>query len=635
MTAISVQALTKYFGERCLFSNVTFDVNEQDRVGFIGSNGCGKTTLFRMLIGSETADGGQVIRSKDTRFGYMEQHTCSDRDITLYDEVEKVFEPVKQAERELAAIDAQVEAGKTDEATLLQQQALRERFQEMGGLYYKNRVRATLLGLGFTPEALDLPVTALSGGQRSKAAMAKLLLSDANCLLLDEPTNHLDVAAVEWLEEFLRGYTGAAIIISHDRYFLDKVTTRTIELANGKLYASNGNYTAHKAWRQTQREIEEKHYKTAMQEIERIEENIALLKQWNREKSVRTAESKEKAVERLRRDLVTPEHMEQTIRFDFSAAEVGGNEVLTVGELAKSFDHLTLFRDVAFGLRRGERVFLLGPNGCGKTTLLKILNGVLQADDGFVRLGSKVTVGYYDQVQENLDNRKTALEELSDAFPRMDNGALRSALAAFLFRGDDVFKPISTLSGGEKARLLLLKLMLSRHNLLLLDEPTNHLDITSREALEQALEGYTGTVLAVSHDRYFINRMADRILHLGADSCASYTGNYDAYALACKAAATPATATTAAAPKQNTYLQQKEQASQRRKMQTQLTRTEQAIAQLEQEIAELEETLASPDTAADYEQLMALTENLHAKQQELDEKMLIWAEVSEQLEALS
>ena len=634
MSAISVQGLTKYFGERLLFSDVTFDVAQQDRVGFIGGNGCGKTTLFRMLIGQESVDDGAVVRSKATRIGYMEQHTCNDAVRTLYDEVESVFAPVMAVERELSAVNIRLSGGDASEELLTRQHTLREQFENMGGLYYKSRVRATLLGLGFSETALTQTVGSLSGGQRSKAAMAELLLSDANLLLLDEPTNHLDIASVEWLEEFLRGYQGAAIIISHDRYFLDRVTTRTIELANGRLYASNGSYSAHKEQRAKDREIEEKHYKTAMLEIKRIEENIALLKQWNREKSIRTAESKEKAVERLRADLVVPESEQATIRFDFSAAQVGGNEVLTVGELQKSFGDNHLFRDVNFQLRRGERVFLLGPNGCGKTTLLKILNGQLEADDGFTRLGAKVSVGYYDQVQENLDQRKTAVEELSDAYPTMTGTELRSALAAFLFRGDDVFKPISQLSGGERARLLLLKLMLAGHNLLLLAEPTNHLDITSREALEQALDGYTGTVLAVSHDRYFINRMAHRILRLTHTGCDAYLGNYDVYAEKCREQTEIQTKIAPVASKVNSYQQQKEQASRKRKLTTQLSRAEQAIETLETEIANLQAQLSAGNTA-DYEALMLLTAQLDEKQRDLDEKMLLWAEVSEELESMS
>lgn len=633
MTAVSVQNLEKYFGERKLFSGVTFDVGEQDRVGFVGENGCGKTTLFRMLIGDETTDGGGIVKAKTVRFGYMEQHTCAHSERTLYEEVESVFQPVMAVEQQLAAVNDRIAKGETDRALLEQQQTLREQFENMGGLYYKNRVRATLLGLGFSEQALDQTVGSLSGGQRSKAAMAKLLLSDANFLLLDEPTNHLDIQAVEWLEEYLRGYKGAAIIISHDRYFLDRVTDKTIELSGGKLYYSNGNYTAHKALREKNREIEEKHYKTAMQEIRRIEENIALLKQWNREKSIRTAESKEKAVERLKADLVVPESERQTIHFNFTAAQTGGNEVLTAGELKMGFDGNVLFENVGFHLQRGDRACLLGPNGCGKTTLLKILMGRLEPKDGFVRLGAKVSPGYYDQVQENLDANKTGLQELSDAFPQMTATELRNAMAAFLFRGDDVFKPVSLLSGGEKARLLLLKLMLKQHNLLLLDEPTNHLDIPSREALEEALSGYTGTVLMVSHDRYFINRMATRVLRLTPEGCVSFDGNYDTYVA--RYQEQPKEEQREARPvKQNTYHQQKEEASRRRKLNTQLTRAEQKIEELEQKIVELETALAQ-GTDMEYTALMEMTESLDGCHRELDETLALWAEISEELESLS
>lgn len=634
MTALSVQNLQKYFGERALFSDLTFLVNQKDRVGLIGENGCGKTTLFRIIIGEEPADGGQIICAKETRIGYMEQHTCRQGERTLWQEVESVFEPVKAVERALYAVNARLTAGEQDAALLSEQQTLRERFESMGGLYYQSRVRATLAGLGFSDAAMQQTVNSLSGGQRSKAAMAKLLLSDANLLLLDEPTNHLDIESVEWLETFLQGYGGAAIIISHDRYFLDRVTDRTMELSGGKLYCTQGNYTAHREKREKDKEIAAKHYKTAMQEIERIEENIAQLKRWNREKSVRTAESKEKAVERLRADLVVPEADRDTVHFDFTAAETGGNEVLEVGELAKSFGENGLFRHVSFGLRRGERVFLLGPNGCGKTTLLKILNGKLTPDDGFFRFGSKVSVGYYDQVQENLNPQNTALDELSEAYPQMSATELRSAMAAFLFRGEDVFRPVSLFSGGEKARLLLLKLMLGRQNLLLLDEPTNHLDIASREALEAALLSYTGTVLIVSHDRYFINRMADRVLRLTADGCVSIVGNYDTYAekYAVRTTAIPAEKPIA---KPNAYQQQKEWESVCRKLKTRITRTEEAVEGLEKTIADLHTQLSDEQITADYTQLMKLTAALDEATAELDEKMQLWSDLQEEWETLS
>ncbi len=633
MTILSAKGLSKYYGERQLFSDLTFSLGETDRIGFIGENGCGKTTLFRMLVGEESADGGEIVRAKELRIGYMEQHTCRVGERTLWDEVESVFAAVMETEAQLTAVNARLAGGETDDALLAKQQTLREAFERMGGLYYKSRVRATLIGLGFSEAAFSQTVFSLSGGQRSKAAMAKLLLSDVNLLLLDEPTNHLDIASVEWLEEFLRGYNGAAIIISHDRYFLDRVTTRTMELSGGHLYVSDGNYSVHREKREKAKETEEKHYETAMREIERIEKNITLLKQWNREKSIRTAESKQKAVDRLRDELVVPEKERDTVHFSFSAAEVGGNEVLTVGELAMGFDGKPLFKNVGFHLQRGEKVFLLGPNGCGKTTLLKILNEKLTPTAGYFRLGAKVTVGYYDQVQDTLDSRKTALEELSDAYPQMTGTALRCAMAAFLFRGEDVFKPVSMLSGGEKARLLLLKLMLAQHNLLLLDEPTNHLDIASREALEEALLGYSGTALIVSHDRYFINRLADRVLRLTPTGCEAVNGNYDAYTAQY---AVPTEQTVKVQPqKQNDYKQKKEAASAHRKLCTQITRAEEAIAALEAESAELHRQLESEEIMADYEQLSAVTQRLDDVTAQLDEKMQLWSDLQDSLETFS
>ncbi len=633
-TAVSVQALEKSFGERTLFAGVTFAVSGQDRVGLIGENGSGKTTLFRLLIGEETADSGQIVCAKNTRIGYMEQHAFSDPELSLWDAVESVFSPVKAVEEQLKDVNRRLSAGETDSDLLHRQQHLRERLEEMGGLYYQSRVKATLLGLGFSEESLSRPISSLSGGQRSKAAMARLLLSDANLLLLDEPTNHLDIQSVEWLEEFLRGYGGAAIIISHDRYFLDRVTTRTVELSNGRGYVSDGGYSVHKEKRKAAAAAIEKQYETTMKEIARIEENITLLKQWNREKSIRTAESKEKAVQRLKEGLEAPEKVQDTLKFSFTAKEVSGSEVLTADSLSMAFGENRLFDRVSFLLRRGERTFLLGPNGCGKSTLFNILTGRLTPLAGTVRLGAKVSVGYYDQVQANLDPNKTAIEELSDAYPKMSETELRNAMAAFLFRGDEVFQRISRLSGGEKARLLLLKLMLAGHNLLLLDEPTNHLDIPSREALEEALLGYTGTLFMVSHDRYFINRLAHRTLHLTYDGCESVLGGYDEY-IRRLPAEKPAEAEKKTAPRPNTYQQQKEWASACRRMQTQITRTEEAIAALETRAEEIRAALESETVVTDHQRLSELSGELDAVMKETDEKMQLWTDLQQEWEDLS
>lgn len=619
MAVLSAHHVGKQFGERTLFSGLTFEINEHDKVGLVGENGCGKTTLFRMLTGEYSIDMGDVVTAKTTRIGYLEQHACSGEEHTLWDEVESVFAPVMAVEAELADVTARLSGdGEGDEALIERQHLLQEQYERMGGLYYKSRVRSTLLGLGFAEHAFSQPVSSLSGGQRSKAAMGRLLLSDANLLLLDEPTNHLDIAAVEWLEEFLRGYPGTVVVISHDRYFLDRVTTRTLEISGGKLYATGGNYSAHRAAREKEREVAAKHYKTQMRAIHKLEDNITLLKSWNREKSIRAAESREKRLERLRAELEIPEAERDSIRFDFTAEETSGNEVLNAGDLAMGFGGRELFRDVELHVRRGERVFLLGPNGCGKTTLLKILNGALTPRSGYVLPGAKVRVGYYDQTQAGLDNDKMVIDEIWDAYPRLSQTEVRNALAAFLFRGEEVFAQVGKLSGGERARILLLKLMLARDNFLLLDEPTNHLDIASCEALEEALAGYDGTVFIVSHDRYFINRLATRVVRMTPDGCRSFPGNYDDYLE--KFTEETVAAASPAPPKENAYKQRKEAESARRKRQTRLARVEEAITASEQEVARLQAQMNDEAVAADYEQLMAVT--------------LSWQEESARLAAL-
>ncbi len=633
MARLAIQGVSKYFGERMLFADLSLEIGDRDKIGLVGDNGCGKTTLLRILMGEESADDGQVVKYRGTAIGYMEQHTCREDSRTLWDEVESVFSPVMAVERELAEVNAALSAEPSPSAALLtRQQMLREQFEAMGGLYYKSRVRATLLGLGFAESAFTTPVGVLSGGQRSKAAMGRLLLAETNVLLLDEPTNHLDIPSVEWLEEYLLGYDGAVVVISHDRYFLDKVTTRTVELKGGCFYVTDGTYSVHRDRRERDRAIAQKQYDHAMQEIHRIEENIALLKQWNREKSVRAAESREKRVERLREELVAPEAENKTVSFSFAAAQTSGNEVLTAGGLRMAFDGEELFRDASMGVVRGERVFVLGPNGCGKTTLLKILADRLAPQAGFVRRGAKVTVGYYDQVQQGLDSRKTALQELWDAYPHKTETEIRSALAAFLFRGDDVYKTIGVMSGGERARLLLLKLMLAGDNLLLLDEPTNHLDIASREALEAALVGYDGTIVAVSHDRYFINRMATRVVELLPQGLTDGGNNYDAYTMARQRATQPAVA--AKPPKENDYMRRKQHDSTVRRLRTAVRRAEEEIAALEQAIAALETQLADPAVAADYERLSSLTAALDAENSRLDEAMATWETAQTALETM-
>ncbi len=631
MPLLSAHHIGKYFGERALFSGVSFDVEEKSRIGFVGANGCGKTTLFHILTGEMTPDEGQVVKLKNTRIGYMQQHMNGDASVTLFDDVLQVFAPLVALEAELETVNAALSDPQyMGDSELIERQArLHERFEAEGGLYFRGRVRSALVGLGFSEQDLSRTMNTFSGGQRSKAAMARLLLSDSNLLLLDEPTNHLDIAAVEWLEEFLSEYRGALIVISHDRYFLDRVTNRTMELSGGKLYVTNGNYSAHKEKREQDKEIERKHYVHAQREIARIEDNISLLKQWNREKSIRAAESREKRVERLKAELVIPEAELATIRFAFTSKSVSGNEVIEAGELSKSFNGKSLFSNVDIHLRRGERVFLYGPNGCGKTTLLKIINGLEKADRGFVRLGANVSVGYYDQTQSGLSDDKMAIDELWDAYPQMTQTQIRSAMAAFLFRGDDVFKPVGLLSGGERARLLLLKLMLSGDNLLLLDEPTNHLDIASREALEEALSGYEGTMLIVSHDRYFINRMAKRMIWLTENGAASVEGGYDD--LAQRMAREKTNAVEAAVkPKETSDSPKREQGAARRKLGAQIRAVEAQIASLEQTAAALREELERPETAADYQRVLEVSSQIEQTDEELLMLMEEWESLQNQ-----
>ncbi len=619
MTVLSAHNIMKSFGERCLLDRVTFDIAEHDRVGLIGTNGCGKTTLFRLLVGEETPDDGNIVLANGIRIGYLEQHTLSD-DTTVYEALESIFEPLRRLEEELETVNRAL-LNRHDAALIERQTRLREQFENGGGLYFRSRVTATLAGLGFSTEDHTRPVTTLSGGQRSKLAMGRLLLSGSDILLLDESTNHLDIDSVEWLETFLRGYTGAVIVISHDRYFLDRVTTRTMELSHGKLYLTNGNYTAHKVQRATDEEIIRRHQKTTEKAIKKLEENIALLKQWNREKSIRAAESREKRLERLKAQQVTLEKADAAFTFGFSAATVSGNEVLHTENLAKSFAS-PLFDGVSLHLTRGERVFLLGPNGCGKTTLLRLLTGEQTPDNGFFRWGARVSVGYYDQTQAQLDHERNAADWLWDIYPTLTQTELRNALAGFLFYGDEVFRPIGQLSGGERARLLLLKLMLAHDNVLLLDEPTNHLDIPSREALETAIDGYDGTLLVVSHDRYFINRLASRIVNLTPHGCHTVLGNYDDY-LEHRAAVN--TDVPIEKPvKENAYQKRKEAESQKRKLNTRIQRCEAAVAACEATIAQLNAQLEQPDIAADYDQVVALSAALDEENQRLEQLLTDW-----------
>lgn len=624
MAVLDVQNLTLSFGENTLFSDVSFDIKEHEKVGLIGCNGTGKTSLFKIITGEYTPDSGNCFISKNAKLGYMEQHTCSENH-TVYGELISVFDDLIEIEKQLEQISADLMEGKGDSKSLIEKQdELTEIFTRDGGLTYKSMTRSALLGLGFGAEDFDMPTSKLSGGQRSKLILAKLLLSKADFLLLDEPTNHLDIKAVEWLEDFLKNFSGACLIVSHDRYFLDKITTKTIEIENKKCRCYTGNYSEFLIKKAAEQKAVEEKYENDMKEISRLEGIIAQQRQWNREKNIKTAESKEKVIERIKAQLVVPDSKVERIRFSFSPKCVSGEDVLTVTDLKKSFGNKEIFANASFNVYKGNRVFLLGDNGCGKTTLLKILTKDLSSDGGSFKFGSNVMTGYFDQVQEHLDLTKTVLEEVWSTFPDMSETSVRSSLAAFLFKGDDVYKVLCDCSGGERARVALLKLMLGGYNFLLLDEPTNHLDAFSREELENTLLNYSGTMLIVSHDRYFINKLATEILELTPTGIVEYQGNYDEHIQRKQNIQAVSVAKKKEEKKPNDYKLKKERQSQLRKMKTRLAKCEQEIEKTEIIIDEINEKLSS----SEYEELMALTSQLEAENKKRDELYEEWERLS-------
>ena len=633
MVILSGDHLAKSFGERTLFSDVNFTVQNQERIGFVGANGTGKTTLLNIITGREEADAGGLSRVSGLTVGYLAQHVCADSARTCLDETLQVFAPLLELE---AAVEQAARALDTDHsAAAIEKHAdLSERFQRDGGLTFRARTRSALLGLGFRESELELPVSALSGGQKSKIGLARLLLSAPGLMLLDEPTNHLDIPSVEWLEDFLLNCPSACIIVSHDRYFLDKVTNRTFELENGRLTASNGNYTRFLDLKAERRAAQEKQYENTIREIKRIEGIIAQQRQWNREKNIRTAESKQKQVDRLTATLDKPDRELEEIRFQFKIKKESGSDVLTVRELSKSFPGRTLYEGVDLDIKKRERVFLIGGNGCGKTTLLKQILAEAGREESGVRLGAGVSVGYFDQTGGTLHPEKTALDEIWDAYPKMTQTEVRNALAVFLFKGEDVFKRVSELSGGERARVALCKLMLAGDNLLLLDEPTNHLDLYAREALEQALLAYPGSLLVVSHDRYFINKLAHKVCCLTPSGLETYLGDYDRYL------ALRRPAETAAVPKKEMgaggrqYKERKQLESELRRLRGAVGRCEEKIAAAEAQLDSLQNSLADPAVSADYEKTMELTGKIAQVNEMLEGLMQEWDDSVQKLEKM-
>lgn len=637
MPALSVRNLTMTFIERNLFTDVSFDVEGRDKVGFIGANGVGKTTLFKILNGEISPVSGTVTFSKNVRPGYMEQHACNNPRADVYHELLSVFDYLSDMETEISALAHQIDnkSGNLDEL-VERQTMLIEQFERAGGLTYKSRTRSALLGLGFSENDFTMPVGNLSGGQRSKLCLAKLLLSQSNMLLLDEPTNHLDIDAIAWLEGFLRDFKGAMIIISHDRYFLDNVTNKTIELEHNRAMVYTGSYSEFVKKKESVNESLKNKYEHDLKEIKRIEGIVEQQKRWGQAHNFITAASKQKEADRIKERLVAHESELETMRMHFEPRCESGNDVLICKNLAKSFDDKQLFKNVDIHIRKGERVFIIGGNGCGKTTLFRILMGKTPMDSGEYDYGANVEIGYFDQMQQNLDLSKTALDEVWDTFPNMTQTEVRSALASFLFKGDEVFKPLSKMSGGERARVSLLKLMLKGSNFLLLDEPTNHLDASSREELEKTLLDYSGTMLIVSHDRYFINKIADRILLLTNNGVKEYLGNYDYYLERTTAEKSGAVPTENKKDKkektQNDYFLQKQKQSEERKRQTKLKKAEAEIERLDEEIAKTQELLSSEEVAADYEKLMELSKLLEDLQKQQEEQYEIWEELESMAE---
>lgn len=613
-----------------LFNSISFDIQEGQKIGLIGTNGCGKTTLFNLITGRLSPDEGGFTRIKGLKIGYMQQIVSSSSEQTAYDAVLEVFSEVMAVESELNGLTATLESDHSDDA-IARHAELQRRFEMLDGLTYRARARSSLLGLGFTEQQIALPLSSLSGGQLSKLSLARLLLSGAELLLLDEPTNHLDIQSVEWLENYLRSYRGAALIISHDRYFLDAVTTRTFEIEHRRLTAYDGNYTVYMQKKAAAREAERRHYENTMKEVGRIEGIIAQQRQWNREKNIKTAEAKQKEIDRLTKDLVKPDSDDKRLRFAFTAAEVSGNDVLTAVGLEKGYGEHLLYSGVDLTVHRGERIFLLGDNGCGKTTLLRQL---LACGRG-IRLGAGVKIGYFDQTQQTLCDANTALDEVWNAYPAKTETDIRSALAAFLFTGDAVYKKIGEMSGGERARVALLKLMLSRSNLLLLDEPTNHLDVFSRQALEDALNDYGGTLLIVSHDRRFIDRLATKIWHMQDGGVQQYDGNYTFFAEHRQSAAAvePQPVRKMGAGGRD-YQNRKEQQARLRRARSRVAAIEQQSGDIDLRINELNQQLSSPETATDYQAVARLSEQidlLNRQQAQLTDE---WERLMSELEQL-
>ncbi len=623
---LACQNISKSFGTDEIIQHASFHVEAYEKAAIVGINGAGKTTLLRIIMGEIPADQGEVVLAKDKTIGYLPQNPDVSGNHTIYEEVLSAKEALISMEEKLRDMESKMNQyqGQELEDFMESYNRLNHEFELQGGYSYQSEIVGVLKGLGFSEEEFGKHMQELSGGQRTRVCLGKLLVTKPDVILLDEPTNHLDINSIAWLETFLLNYKGAVVIVSHDRYFLDKVVSKVIELDRTKVSVFQGNYSDYAQKRAQVREAQLKQYYNQQREIKHQEEVIAKLKSFNREKSIKRAESREKMLDKIER-LEKPTEENTDIHLHLEPRIVSGNDVLSVEHLAKAYPNQQLFSDISFEIKRGERVALIGDNGTGKTTILKIINDMIEADGGVVKLGTNVNIGYYDQEHQVLHKEKNLMEEISDAYPNLTNTEIRNVLAAFLFTGDEVFKQIADLSGGEKGRVSLAKLMLSEANFLILDEPTNHLDITSKEILEQALNSYTGTVLFVSHDRYFINKTATRILNLTGETIVNYIGNYDYYMEKCKELTqiyvgkkeNEVKAETESSNKLD-WKQQKEEQARLRKIENERKRTEEQIEELETHISELEESFSKEEIATNSAKLQEVHEEYAKCQQELE-----------------
>lgn len=631
---LSCNNISKSFGTDVIIKSCSFNIEDHEKAAIVGINGAGKSTLLKIITGIEPADTGLVTLAKDKTLGYLSQQQNLNSDNTIYDELLSVKQYILDMEAQLRSIENQMKsADDTALETLMKKYSdLNHEFELNNGYAYKSEITGVLKGLGFAEEDFTLNVNTLSGGQKTRVALGRLLLSKPDIILLDEPTNHLDMESISWLENYLLNYSGAVLIVAHDRYFLDKIVSKIIELDNGNATVFSGNYTDYASKKAILRNMQLKEYLNQQREIKHQEEVITKLKQFNREKSIKRAESREKMLNKME-FVDKSEILNDKMDIKLEPNVISGNDVLTVDNLTKGFDGTVLFDNISFQIKRGERVALIGSNGTGKTTILKLINGIIPADSGSIYLGAKVNIGYYDQEHHVLDPDKTIFDEIRDAYPDLNNTQIRNTLAAFLFTNEDVFKYIKDLSGGERGRVSLAKLMLSNANFLILDEPTNHLDITSKEILENALNSYTGTVLFVSHDRYFINSTATRIIELANKTVVNYIGNYDYYLekkdiLGAKPITNNISKSSSSAISKLNWQEEKVKQAQQKKIKNEIKRTEERMALIEAEIEELDNMYADPAISSDTAKLMEIHTRKEALSKELDELYDKWGELT-------